>query len=99
MKREALTVTNAKPILGKLVDRALRSELVFIRRGNRLVQLIPAVMPSPVPVYPAGTLTRAGSAIAAMVRTFDSDEASPFFADELLPMGCGKGRSESKRPR
>lgn len=79
MNLEALTVTNAKPLLGKLVDRALRSEPVFIRRGHQFVQLVPAVMPLPVPVYPAGALTRADAEVAALMQTFDSDEAAPIF--------------------
>ena len=77
MKSKVLTVTDAKPMLGKLVDRALRSEPVFIRRGHQFVQLVPAVMPSPVPVYPAGVLTRADAEVAALMQTFDSDEAAP----------------------
>jgi hypothetical protein len=77
MKTEVLTVSDAKPMLGKLVDRALRSEPVFIRRGNQFVQLVPAVMPSPVPVYPPGALTRADGEVAALMQTFDGDEAAP----------------------
>lgn len=51
---QTLTVTEAKPRLGRLVDQALRSKPVFIRRGNRVVQLVPAVMPDPVPAMPEG---------------------------------------------
>jgi hypothetical protein len=77
MKTEALTVSDAKPMLGKLVDRALRSEPVFIRRGHQFVQIVPAVMPSPVPVYPPGALTRTDADVAALMQTFDDDEAAP----------------------
>jgi hypothetical protein len=53
----ALTVTEAKGILGRLVDDALKSKAVFIRRGARVVQLVPAVMPEPIPIFPPGSLS------------------------------------------
>ena len=52
-----LTVTEAKPRLGHLVDLALKSKSVFIRRGGRVVQLVPAVMPDPIPAMPEGHFT------------------------------------------
>jgi len=52
-----LTVTEAKPMLGNLVDRALRSEPIFLRRGRRMVQIVPAIVPDPVPVLAEGALT------------------------------------------
>lgn len=51
---KTLSVTEAKPRLGSLVDRALRSEPVFIRRGSRVVQIVPAIVPDPVSVMPVG---------------------------------------------
>ena len=53
-----MTVSKAKGVLGRLVDDALKSKPVFIRRGARVVQIVPAVMPDPVPVYPNGALAR-----------------------------------------
>ncbi len=53
---KTMTVTEAKGVLGQLVDRALKSKPVFIRRGDRVVQLVPAAMPDPIPVYPPGAL-------------------------------------------
>ncbi|MGH7945135.1 MAG: hypothetical protein ACREH8_15620 [Opitutaceae bacterium] len=53
---KTLTVSEAKGVLGRLVDDALKSKPVFIRRGERVVQLVPAVLPEPIPVYPPGTL-------------------------------------------
>lgn len=50
-----LTVSDAKGVLGRLVDEALKSKPVFIRRGGRVVQLVPAVMPEPTPVNPLGS--------------------------------------------
>lgn len=59
-----LTVTEAKPRLGNLVDRALRSEPIFLRRGRRVVQIVPAAMPEPVPVLPEGALTMTDERVA-----------------------------------
>lgn len=58
---KTMTVSEAKGVLGRLVDQALKSKAVFIRRGERVVQLVPAVMPDPVPVYPKGALAPAVS--------------------------------------
>jgi antitoxin (DNA-binding transcriptional repressor) of toxin-antitoxin stability system len=59
-----LTVTEAKPRLGNLVDRALRAEPIFLRRGKRMVQIIPAAVPDPIPVLPEGALTMTEDRIA-----------------------------------
>src|ERR1035438_10576022 len=56
-RMKPLTVTEAKPRLGNLVDRALRSEPIFLRRGKRIIQIVPAAMPDPIPVLPEGALT------------------------------------------
>lgn len=55
---KTMTVTEAKGVLGRLVDDALKSKTVFIRRGERVVQLVPVARPDPVPVYPDGSLAR-----------------------------------------
>ena len=39
------------------MDKALRSEPVFIRRGTRLVQIVPAVLPEPIAIRPEGYFT------------------------------------------
>ncbi len=49
-----ITLSEAKPQMGRLVDSALRGESVLIRKGNRVVQLTEYVMPEPIPVRPAG---------------------------------------------
>lgn len=49
---KTMTVSKAKGVLGRLVDDALKSKPVFIRRGARVVQIVPAVMPDPVSVLP-----------------------------------------------
>ena len=59
-----LTVSEAKAVLGSLVDRALASKPVFIRRGARVVQLVPAVMPEPIPAFPEGSLTMTDERVA-----------------------------------
>ncbi|MBI4625133.1 MAG: hypothetical protein HY736_18180 [Verrucomicrobia bacterium] len=59
-----LTVSKAKGVLGRLVDDALKSKPVFIRRGERVVQLVPAVMPEPFPALPEGALTMSEERVA-----------------------------------
>ena len=50
-----LTVTAAKPKLGRLMDRVLKKgEPVVIRRGKRFVQLSEYVVPEPIPQRPVG---------------------------------------------
>ena len=74
---DSITVSNAKPQLGRLVDRALKFQPVFIRRGRQVVQLVPAVMPDPIPYYPEGALTRSPERLAALMQTFTTDESEP----------------------
>jgi hypothetical protein len=59
----ALTVTQAKGKLGRLVDDALKAKPVFIRRGSHVVQLVPAVMPEAIPI-PEGGLTMSEERVA-----------------------------------
>ena len=50
-----LTVSNAKPKLGRLMDRVLKKgEPVIIRRGKRFVQLSEYIVPEPIPLRPPG---------------------------------------------
>lgn len=50
-----LTVSAAKPKLGKLMDRVLKKgEPLIIRRGNRFLQLSEYVVPEPIPERPPG---------------------------------------------
>lgn len=74
---KTMTVTEAKGVLGRLVDRALKSKPVFIRRGERVVQLVPAVMPDPIEVYPRGALKRSAEQIA-FLQSGPDDEAEPY---------------------
>jgi len=55
---EILTLSQAKPRMGRLIDRALHGEPVVIRKGNRLVQLTEYVVPAPIPERPAGYFRR-----------------------------------------
>jgi len=53
-----LTVSSAKPKLGRLMDRVLKKgEPVIIRRGTRFVQISEYVVPEPIPHRPAGYFT------------------------------------------
>lgn len=73
---KTMTVTEAKGVLGHLVDRALQSKPVFIRRGERVVQLVPAAMPDPIPVYPPGAMERSAEQIAFLQS--GADEPEPY---------------------
>ncbi len=63
---EILTLSQAKPKIGRLIDRALLGEAVLIRKGGRLVQLTEYAVPEPIPERPAGYFRRpaAGYAVA-----------------------------------
>jgi len=50
------SVTEAKAKLGPLADLALKKRPVFIRRGQRILQLVEATLPEPIPSYPEGHL-------------------------------------------
>ena len=71
---QTLTVSEAKGKLGRLVDNALKSHPVFIRRGSRVVQLVPAAMPEPIPVYPAGALERSAEQMQFLQSASDEPE-------------------------
>ncbi len=55
---EILTLSQAKPKMGRLIDRALEGEAVVIRKGSRLVQLTEYVVPAPIPERPVGYFRR-----------------------------------------
>jgi hypothetical protein len=48
------SVTEAKAKLGSLADLALKNRPIFIRRGQRMLQLVEATMPEPIPHFPEG---------------------------------------------
>ncbi len=50
-----LTVSDAKPKLGRLMDRVLKDgKPIVIRRGKRFVQLSEYAVPDPIPERPVG---------------------------------------------
>jgi hypothetical protein len=50
-----LTVSDAKPKLGRLMDRVLKDgKPIVIRRGKRFVQLSEYAVPEPIPQRSAG---------------------------------------------
>ena len=55
---EILTLTEAKPKIGRLIDRALAGKAVLIRKGGRVVQLSEFVVPKPLPERPVGYFRR-----------------------------------------
>jgi len=61
---DILTLSQAKPRMGHLIDRALHGEPVVIRKGNRLVQLTEYVVPAPIPERPVGYFRRQPAAYA-----------------------------------
>jgi hypothetical protein len=48
------SVTEAKAKLGTLADLALKKRPILIRRGKRMLQLVEATLPEPIPHYPEG---------------------------------------------
>lgn len=59
---EYLTVSTAKPKLGRLLDNVLKKgSPVVIRRGNRFVQLSEYILPDPIPERPPGYFATAES--------------------------------------
>jgi len=75
---KTLTVSEAKPSLGHWVDQALKSKQVFIRRGGQVVQLVPAALPGPIPVFPEGALRRSDAEIKRLSSTATKDESAPY---------------------
>lgn len=55
---EIVTLSKAKPKMGRLIDRALRGEAVVIRKGDKMVQLTEFVVPEPIPERPIGFFRR-----------------------------------------
>jgi hypothetical protein len=55
---EILTLSQVKPHLGRLIERALQGEPVVIRKGGRLVQLTEYIVPEPIPERPIGYFRR-----------------------------------------
>ena len=55
---EILTLSQAKPRMGRLIERALRGEAVVIRKGNRMVQLSEFIVPDPILDRPLGHFRR-----------------------------------------
>jgi hypothetical protein len=55
---EILTVAEAKPKIGQLINRALAGNAVLIRKGDKLVQLSEFVVPEPIPERPVGFFRR-----------------------------------------
>ncbi|MSU25326.1 MAG: hypothetical protein EXS32_16090 [Opitutus sp.] len=55
---EILTLAEAKPKIGRLIDRALAGKAVLIRKGGKLVQLAEFVLPEPIPERPVGFFRR-----------------------------------------
>jgi hypothetical protein len=54
---QPLSLTEARKVLGELPDAAFeRPQPVRIQRGNRIVRLVPEVIPEPIEVIPEGAL-------------------------------------------
>lgn len=56
-----VSVSEAKPQIGRLIEQALRGEPVVIRKGGRMVQLTEYVVPEPIPDRPVGFFRRRAS--------------------------------------
>lgn len=51
---KALTVSQAKPKLGALLDQATKGRAVYLRRKDRLFRIEPVELPEPIPSRPVG---------------------------------------------
>lgn len=71
---KTLTVSQAKPKLGRLLDKAGEGHAVYLRRKERLYRIEPVAEVEPIPNRPFGYFTiEAGD---AMVELANSAEAS-----------------------
>jgi antitoxin (DNA-binding transcriptional repressor) of toxin-antitoxin stability system len=70
---EIISLSQAKPRMGRLIDRALKGEAILIRKGGHLVQLTEYVVPEPIPQRPMGYFRRASPGYDAANRA----EADP----------------------
>lgn len=51
---KALTVSEAKPKLGKLLDKARAGQAIYLRRRDHLFRLEPVAVVEPIPARPFG---------------------------------------------
>jgi len=51
---QTLTVSQAKPLLGKLLDKAGNGQSVYLRRKERLYRIEPVAEVEPIPNRPFG---------------------------------------------
>jgi hypothetical protein len=58
---EIISLSKAKPKMGRLIDRALQGEAVLIRKGARMVQLTEYTVPEPMPDRPIGYFRRSAA--------------------------------------
>jgi len=58
---EIISLSKAKPRMGRLIDRALKGEAILIRKGGHLIQLTEYVVPEPIPERPVGYFRRKAS--------------------------------------
>ncbi len=52
--QKALTVTQARSKLGRLVDQAAKGKPVYLRRGNNLLRLARVTARAKIPLRPVG---------------------------------------------
>lgn len=51
---KALTVSQAKPKLGRLLDQATKGAAIYLRRKHQLFRIEPVELPEPIPTRPVG---------------------------------------------
>jgi hypothetical protein len=59
---ESFSLSDAKAYLGRLLERASRGEIIYIRRGDKRFLLQPVAEIDPIPMRPAGYFSNAYSA-------------------------------------
>lgn len=66
---EILTLSAARPRIGRIVDRVLlRRQPVLLRRGTQLVQIAPYDLPEPVHSLPLGAYRKREEDVARVNR-------------------------------
>ena len=73
---EILTLAEAKPKIGRLIDHALAGKAVVIRKGDKLVQLTEFVVPEPIPERPVGYFRRRSADYAVANRASSNAPAA-----------------------
>ncbi len=75
---KALTVSQAKPLLGKLLDKAGAGQSVYLRRKEQLYRIEPVAEVEPIPSRPFGFFAvEEGDPMIALANSAPANFAPP----------------------